>query len=212
MKTTMTKKLMVLAAAISTLSMLSATASAQQPVGAAPAPQVNAPVQYAPRPMPMPYGVAPMPRYGQMPYAPMPYANGPYGHPVPNPSMYAPRPYGNPMPWGGNRNGFGRGMPFESNFTPWSRRFWNEIGDGGDNPFRNMDGWFRPGDPKEGAAQMWDDMLNAPSEMGQMPGGWTAPSVSVPNPIDVGDEFSNAARDMPGEMRNQMDNIDIQTW
>jgi len=211
----MIKKLTTLAVAVAAMTSLT-TAFAQQPVnGMAPAPQ-NMPM--APQGMPMPYGRAPMP-YGRapMPYANSPYANGPYGNPMmPNPYMgnpyaYGPRGFNNGF-FPGNRNGFGRGMPFESNFTPWSRRFWDEIGDGGDNPFRNMDGWFRPGDPKEGAAQMWDDMLNAPSEMGQMPGGWTAPSISVPNPVDVGDEFSNAARDMPGEMKNQMDNIDIQTW
>lgn len=147
----------------------------------------------------------------------------PYAAPAP---MYRPpmpaSPYNNRFAnrsWGGNRLPWNRGgnrnrsfMPFESNFTPWSRRFWDEIGDGGENPFKDMDDWFDPNDPKEGAARMWDDMLNGPNEMGQMPGGWTAPSISVPNPIDVGDEFRNAAEDMPDEMRNQMDNIDIQTW
>lgn len=44
--------------------------------------------------------------------------------------------------------------------------------------------------------------MNAPSRMGEMPGGWTAPSVSVPNPIDVGDEFSDAAKDAPDQMDN----------
>ena len=48
----------------------------------------------------------------------------------------------------------------------------------------------------------WDDMLDGPSRMGEMPGGWRAPSVSVPNPIDVGDEFGDAARDAPDQMDN----------
>jgi hypothetical protein len=48
-------------------------------------------------------------------------------------------------------------------------------------------------------------MLVTPNELGTMPGGWEAPSISVPNPIDVGDEFKNAAKDMPGEMRDFSD-------
>jgi hypothetical protein len=52
----------------------------------------------------------------------------------------------------------------------------------------------------------WDDTLNAPSRMGRMPGGWDAPSISAPNPIDVGDEFGDAARDVPDQMRNLNNN------
>lgn len=145
-----------------------------------------------------------------------PYGAPAYGAPYAgNPYRYAPRNrnsrFGG-MPWRGNRKGFGNGMPFESNFTPWSRRFWDEIGDGGQNPFRDMEDWIDPSEPREGAAEFWDDMLNAPHEMGNMPGGWTAPSVSVPNPVDVQREFENTAKDMPDEMRTQMDNINIQTW
>ena len=55
---------------------------------------------------------------------------------------------------------------------------------------------------KNNFSNNWDDMLNAPSRMGTMPGGWNAPSVSVPNPVDVGDEFGDAARDMPDQMNN----------
>ena len=58
---------------------------------------------------------------------------------------------------------------------------------------------------KDSFADSWDDMLNAPSDMGELPGGFNAPSVSVPNPVDVGDEFDSAARDVPGQMRNVYD-------
>ena len=58
---------------------------------------------------------------------------------------------------------------------------------------------------KDKFADRWDDMLNAPSDMGEMPGGFTAPSVSVPNPVEVGDEFDDAARDAPDQMRNVYD-------
>ena len=58
---------------------------------------------------------------------------------------------------------------------------------------------------KDKFADRWDDVLNAPSDMGEMPGGFTAPSVSAPNPVDVGDEFDRAARDAPDQMRNVYD-------
>ena len=40
---------------------------------------------------------------------------------------------------------------------------------------------------KDWFGDSWDDMLNAPSDMGELPGGFYAPSVSVPNPVDVGE-------------------------
>ena len=95
---------------------------------------------------------------------------------------------GSSMPWGSNRGG--RSMPWDS-------------GRGGRNmPWDSgRGGWMN----KDKFADRWDDMLNAPSDMGEMPGGWTAPSVSVPNPVDVGDEFNDAARDAPDQMRNVYD-------
>ena len=55
---------------------------------------------------------------------------------------------------------------------------------------------------KDSFADAWDDMLNAPSDMGELPGGFYAPSISTPNPVDVGDEFDRAARDLPDQMHN----------
>jgi len=48
----------------------------------------------------------------------------------------------------------------------------------------------------------WDDMINAPSRVGEMPGGWTAPEVSVPNPIDMGDQVQDNVQDLPDQMRD----------
>ena len=124
--------------------------------------------------------------------------------------------YGNPRFGGAPYRGFNRGsrspIPFESNFTPWSMRFWDEMGDGGENPFKDMEKWIDFDEPREGMANAWEDMVNAPHEVGQMPGGWTAPSISVPNPVDVQKEFQETGKQIPDEMRTQMDNIDIQTW
>ena len=102
-------------------------------------------------------------------------------------------------PWDSNRGG--RSMPWDSNrgrsSMPW------DSGRGGRSmPWDSgRGGWMN----KDRFADGWDDMLNKPSDMGEMPGGFTAPSVSVPNPVDVGDEFDRAARDAPDQMRNVYD-------
>ncbi len=85
------------------------------------------------------------------------------------------------------------------------------------NPYNNYRGnrnnfWGRSGpnswaNPnKHNLRQDWGDMLNAPSRMGGMPGGWSAPSVSMPNPVDVGDQFQHNARNLPDQMRNMNGN------
>ncbi len=60
--------------------------------------------------------------------------------------------------------------------------------------------WMHPS--KENLEQGWDDMLNAPSRMGEMPGGWTAPSVSMPNPVDLADQFQENVKDLPEQIRD----------
>jgi hypothetical protein len=143
------------------------------------------------------YRQAPPPQYrGQQDWGYRdPYMGGPswgggpgYGTPSfgtgRGPSFKGPwdRDRGRNYPWGG------RDMPWDSKSMPWDSR-----GGRGD--------WFS----KDKMGDAWDDMINAPSDMGEMPGGWSAPSVSMPNPIDVGDEFEGAARDMPEQMRNVYD-------
>lgn len=38
---------------------------------------------------------------------------------------------------------------------------------------------------------VWDKMINAPYEMGYMPGGWRFPSLSSPDPVTVSDAITN---------------------
>ena len=155
---------------------------------------------------PAPYG-RPMP-YG----GPRPYAGGyPYGPRGPYPGAYGGRPGPwnnggwNRGPWGGN-NGFGNW--FGGNRGPYGNNspFGNMFG-GGRNGIWGMhpDEWFTS-NPEDGFAYMWDDMINAPSEMGEMPGGWNAPSISVPNPVDIGSEFRDEA---PNLMREIPDMINV---
>ena len=170
----------------------------------APSQVAQAPGYYAPPPgaipprapygRPAPYGA------GTMPYGPPPgYGPGPRPGYGPGPG-YGPRPYG-----GGYRNGpfgnsgpFGNGGPFgRGNNGPFGNMF-----SGGRGPFSNggPNRWFGSGDPEEGFAEMWEDMINAPADMGEMPGGWTAPSIGVPNPVDVQREFRDAAPELAREI------------
>ncbi len=139
------------------------------------------------------------PGYGSRPAYGSGYGSGPgYG------STYGP---GYDPGYGGPRYNSG---PRFGGFGPWNNRGsgfrgpWNNRGNWGDfrNPFshRSPGSWMNPS--KGNMSRNWDDMLNAPSRMGRMPGGWEAPSVSMPNPIDVGDEFRDAARDLPDQMDN----------
>ena len=50
--------------------------------------------------------------------------------------------------------------------------------------------------------QGWDDMINAPSRMGTMPGGWNAPEVTMPNPIDMGDQLQDNVKKLPEQIRD----------
>ena len=79
---------------------------------------------------------------------------------------------------------------------------WDSGRGGSRMPWDSGRGGRGGGMDKDRFADNWDDMLNAPSDMGELPGGFYAPSVSVPNPVDVGDEFDRAARDVPGQMQN----------
>jgi len=166
--------------------------------------QIAAAEPYAPMPGPgaMPYG-APG-GYGPMPFAGGPYGGGPYGG-----GPYGGAPYGGGPFGGGPFNGGGpfggggspfRGVPFmqsfdmsrPDSFNPARREVW------GAGPQY----WMNPTDPQDGMSQAWDDMMNAPARMGRVPPGWKAPTIDIPNPIDVGDEFEKNARRAPHIMRD----------
>ena len=48
----------------------------------------------------------------------------------------------------------------------------------------------------------WDDMINSPSRMGEMQGGWTAPEVTVPNPVDIGDQMQDNVKALPEQVKD----------
>ena len=157
----------------------------------------------APAPRQNPYRGAPAPR--QTPYRGAPAPRGPYNEPsafsTPGYNQY----YGNrrsrnrsSMPWGGGNSS----MPWGggNNSMPWSRG----NNRSGNNKFWGRSGpstWMSPS--KDNWENSWDDMINAPSRMGDdMPGGWSAPEVTMPNPIDMGDQMQDNVRDLPDQMKD----------
>lgn len=82
--------------------------------------------------------------------------------------------------------------PYRRNNNGWdNNRFWGRSG---------PNTWMHPN--KRNWENGWDDMINAPSRMGEMPGGWTAPEVTMPNPIDMGDQFQDNVKDLPDQIRD----------
>ena len=165
-------------------------------------------------PRPGSYGQRQRP-YNSGPYNSGPYNSAPYNSGSYNPGPYGQRPYGqrpynnnNSGPFGNNpMDNFGFG-PFSknSNEAPWETwpfggrdSLWNRR----EIPFKdqNPTDWFQPGDPKEGMAIMWDDLISAPDELGEMPGGWQVPSISTPNPVDLEDQLEKASKEIPDLIR-----------
>lgn len=191
--------LRVLAASL--LLMGSQFAAAQEAAPAAPAATPYGPSAAYGGYAPGPYGPA---GYNRGPYGGGPYGGGPYGA-----RPFAGGPFGggpfNGGPFGGNRyygnrgSGPFSGVPFmqsfdmsrPDSFNPMHPRVW------GAGP----QVWLDPTDPKDGLSQAWDDMMNAPARMGRVPPGWKAPTIDIPNPVDVGDEFEKNARRAPTIMR-----------
>ncbi len=116
-----------------------------------------------------------------------PWRSGPFAHDKWRDHPMKQMPWGNFPGWGDGFFG-GYGPDRWKGVTPW----------GNDVPFK----WIDPSDPEESIATMWEDAINTPYNMGRMPPGWTAPQISVPNPIDVENEFERNFRNAPTEFRN----------
>jgi hypothetical protein len=154
---------------------------------------------------------APMPMAGNFP--PTAFAPRNMGYQMPNTNFSNMSPFGNSF---SPNSFFNNGaMP-----TPWSNA-------GGMNPWRNNNNSALPpffsnpvntgrkkawGDIRhiwpdfytDFTDEAWDKSVNAPYDMGRMPGGWRAPSLSSPDPVTVGDAVTNQFPPMLEEMGNMM--------
>lgn len=203
------------------------------PVAGAPVyrmPNPVAPYGVGPNGPAAPYGAPYGGPFRGGPFNGMPFGgNGPFnGGPFGGNGPFNSGPFGgNGMPFGGGGMPFGGGGPFNNGWgngnggpmnslwngrAPWADALpmdgpWNKL------PFRNNEmfdhdsplnfpNWV-VADPKETGARAWEHFMNTPHRMGEMPGGWKAPQISVPNPVDVGDEFRDAVtNDLPDQMNN----------
>lgn len=107
-------------------------------------------------------------------------------------------------PWNNGNNGFPNIKgPWNNGWgsAPWSSERWKN------DPMGSPSKWINFNDPKEGIAEMWEDAIKGPHRLGKMPGGWKAPSISVPNPVDVTDTFGRRWRGLPTEISEQADNF-----
>ncbi|MBO0614682.1 MAG: hypothetical protein RL122_1748 [Pseudomonadota bacterium] len=98
------------------------------------------------------------------PYAQQQQAYRPYYYPYPQQQqMMTPYPMRQPMP-----------MPQKKETHAWgdTRYLWPDF-------YTDFTGDF------------WDKMINAPYDMGRMPGGWQFPSISTPDPVTVSDAIAN---------------------
>jgi len=107
-------------------------------------------------------------------------------------------------PWNNGSNAFPTVKgPWNNGWgsAPWSKERWQN------DPMGSPSKWINFDDPKEGVAEMWEDAIKGPHRLGRMPGGWTAPSISVPNPVDVTDTFGQRWRGLPTEISEEADNF-----
>ena len=173
------------------------------------APATNARPTTPPLVAPLPQYPTYMPYYAPQMLRPMPYA---YGYPMPYPQPY---PQYNPyLPQGGSypaRMAQATQPYYASPYNPalpatpgpktkpaqpkqvkkpakaWgdTRHIWPDF-------YTSM------------TDTMWDKMINAPYDMGRMPGGWRFPSLSVPDPVTVGDAVANQLPPIAEEVPNFM--------
>lgn len=131
--------------------------------------------------------MTPPPVYGANPN--LPFAPNPYGYGVPyNMSSY---PYGyNPYPYG--RALIPPPQVPQPQAQKKERKAWGDV--------RHI--W--PDFYTDMTNDMWDKMINAPYDMGYMPGGWRFPSLSTPDPVTVGDAVANQVPPIMEEIPNFM--------
>lgn len=132
-----------------------------------------------------------------------PPAQAPVGNP---PAVYGASPYG--VPYGNN-------LPYNmssypQNYNQGNGQATSEPNNSTNNqPRKPRKPWgdvrhIWPDFYTEHTNDMWDRMINAPHDMGYMPGGWRFPSLSTPDPVTVGDAVANQVPPIVEEVPNFM--------
>lgn len=130
----------------------------------------------------------PLPGYGAN--SNLPLVPQPFGYIAPyNMSSY-PHSY-NPYP-NGNGQAINQPSTRQSSEPNRTRKPWGDV--------RHI--W--PDFYTEQTNELWDRMINAPHDMGYMPGGWRFPSLSTPDPVTVGDAVANQVPPIMEEVPNFM--------
>lgn len=156
---------------------------------APPASQTEKPV-YKSGPRPLVRQEAPVYKPRQSANYPRPNRPARIERPMGRPDMVPPAPPGPYTPSSGPDKS-APGYPANRNYRRSQNTFWGRSG-----PRK----WMKPN--KGNMEQGWDDMVNAPGRMGRMPGGWTAPEVTMPNPVDVGDQVQDNVKELPEQIRD----------
>lgn len=145
-----------------------------------------------------------------------PYARAPYSPPQPmnfstpsNMQFSRMNPFGNsfsPTDMFSNNN-FSNPFKTDSNFYPWNSTAMPFLPNQKQSSGKNAWGDERhiwPDYYTGFTGDMWDQMINGPFDIGRMPGGWRAPSLSTPDPVTVGDAVTNQFPPIFEEMGNMM--------
>ena len=127
------------------------------------------------------------------PMMPSPYANQ-YGYPVANQQTMIPQGMTPPN----NITNPQLNPQSQKTYPPFRKKIKKKKKPWGDT--RHI--W--PDFYTDSTGDMWDDMMNAPYNMGRMPGGWRAPSLSTPDPVTVGDAVANQVPPVIDEVPNFM--------
>ncbi|TXH70769.1 MAG: hypothetical protein E6Q83_04410 [Thiothrix sp.] len=139
-----------------------------------------------------PYGMQtnPLSPYPFYPYAAYPSMQPPMNLGVPNPASVQSYPY--TSPYDANQPARPGPKPAPAPQAKTETKPWGDTR------------YIWPDFYTDQTSDMWDKMINAPHDLGYMPGGWRFPSFSSPDPVTVGDAVANQVPPIVEEVPNFM--------
>jgi hypothetical protein len=185
---------------------------AQEPPTTAPQPAVPNALTFAPQaqqPVVYPYANYPSYNYSNYGYSAYPYGYYyPYAQQQPayntyNPYMPQQQAYSAYNPYAQQYNPYAaqRMMPYPQ--RPPIQQKKKEVKPWGDTRY------IWPDFYTDFTGDAFDKMINAPYDMGRMPGGWQFPSISMPDPVTVSDAIANQVPPFAEEAGNMVPVDDV---